>query len=198
MRFCHLTILLPYWDGIQAIGSIAKTSETIWLMRRYLCEEGLTKLFKGVLKINITDGDDDGLLVLSPIESALLQSLKVRCVFDLLLHQILCTEFFFFSVQHWRCECNVTLCIRDMESFCTLKNSICSFSSDNRAMPSRHFEMLRDGIQFPGLKLIDCDTWSVSRLIIVLIGVANWVQILLSLAFQSTGWQVPAHKSPQL
>ena len=54
-----------------------------------------TKVLKGVVKVDVADGDDHGLAVLAPVEAALLQPLKVLVILDLLLHQVLCTPFHF-------------------------------------------------------------------------------------------------------
>ena len=53
----------------------------------------LTQILKGVLKVHITDGDDDGVLILAPVKAALLQPLKIRRVLHLLAHEILCKLF---------------------------------------------------------------------------------------------------------
>lgn len=49
-----------------------------------------TKILKGVLKVDITDRDDDSLLILPPIEATLFQPLEVRGILDFLPHQVLC------------------------------------------------------------------------------------------------------------
>ena len=48
-----------------------------------------TKVLEGVVKVHVTDGDDDSVAILAPVEAALLQPLEVCGVPDLLLDQIL-------------------------------------------------------------------------------------------------------------
>ena len=49
-----------------------------------------SQVFKGILKVNIADGDDDCVLLLSPVKPALFQPLKICRIFDFLLDQIFC------------------------------------------------------------------------------------------------------------
>ena len=48
------------------------------------------QVFKGVLKVDIADGDDDGVPVIAPVEATLLEPLEVCGVLDLLAHEVLC------------------------------------------------------------------------------------------------------------
>lgn len=49
-----------------------------------------TEVLEGVVKVHVTDGDDDCVPVVPPVEAALLEPLKVAGFPDLLLYQVLC------------------------------------------------------------------------------------------------------------